>query len=107
MGPGTPGGRCVHVLLYLHMAKEKVTLTLDSEQLDELRSLVGARSLSATVDNAVAAHLSKLRHLHAVDEWLAELERKHGPVPPETLEWAAQVIDQWASSPGPGSRKAG
>ncbi|HEY3115199.1 MAG TPA: CopG family transcriptional regulator [Chloroflexota bacterium] len=79
------------------MAKEKVTLTLDSSQLEELRLLVGARSLSAAVDSAVAAHLSRLRHLEAVDEWLLELEREHGPVPNETLEWAAQVVDGWAA----------
>ncbi len=89
------------------MAKEKVTLTLDSDRLGELRSLVGARSLSATVDSAVAAHLAKLRHLHAVDDWLAELERDHGPVPSETLEWAAQVVDRWSASQGSVSRRAG
>ena len=77
------------------MAKEKVTLTLDGAQLEELRRLVGARSLSAAVDNAVAAYLARMRHLNAVDEWLAELERDHGPVPPETLEWAAQLVEQW------------
>ncbi len=87
------------------MAKEKVTLTLDSDQLDELRRLVGARSLSATVDGAVASYLAKVRHLHAVDEWLAELEREHGPVPAETLEWAAQIVDQWSASGAPKSRK--
>lgn len=77
------------------MGKEKITLSLDAAQLAQLRALVGARSLSATVDSAVAAYLSRLRHLHAVDEWLAELERDHGPVPPETLEWAAQIVDRW------------
>lgn len=90
------------------MPKEKVTLTLDSHQLEELRSLVGARSLSATVDIAVAAYLSKLRHLHAVDEWLADLETEHGPVPPETLEWAAQIVDEWSDAPTPEApRQAG
>jgi hypothetical protein len=90
------------------MAKEKVTLTLDGGRLAELRSLVGARSLSAAVDQAVAAYVARLKHLHAVDEWLADLEREHGPIPPETLGWAAQVVDEWASSPRrrPG-RKAG
>src|SRR5260221_3860246 len=39
------------------MAKEKVTLTLDSENLAALRSLVGSRSLSASVDRAIAAHV--------------------------------------------------
>lgn len=79
------------------MAKEKVTLSLDTEQLEELRSLVDARSLSSTVDQAVGAHLSRVRHLRAVDEWLAEMEAEHGPVDPEALVWAARVVDDWAS----------
>lgn len=77
------------------MAKEKVTLTLDAAQLEELRTIAGARSLSAAVDNAVAAYLAKWRHLAAVDDWLTELEREHGPVPAETLEWAAQLVERW------------
>jgi len=89
------------------MAKEKVTLTLDGEQLEELRELVGARSLSATVDQAVGAHLAKLRHLSAVDEWLAEMEREHGPVPAETLEWAAQLVEAWDTGRRRRGRRAG
>lgn len=80
------------------MPKEKVTLTLDTEQLEELRSLVDARSLSSTVDQAVGSNLSRLRRLRAVDGWLAELEAEHGPVDPETLEWAAHIVDDWAST---------
>lgn len=83
---------------YAAMPKEKVTLTLDTGQLEELRSLVGARSLSATIDQAVGSYLSRLRHLRAVDEWLAELEAEHGPVEPETLEWAARIVDEWEGS---------
>ena len=77
------------------MAKEKVTLTLEGKTLKELRALVGTRSLSSTVDTAVSAYLSRLRHLRAVDEWLAELEEQHGPIPPQTLEWAAKLVDGW------------
>ena len=77
------------------MPREKVTLTLDSEHLKELRERVGARSLSAAVDNAIRAYLDRLRHLAAVDDWLSELEREHGPVPPETLEWAAKLVQEW------------
>lgn len=88
------------------MPKEKVTLTLDTKQLEELRSLVDARSLSSTVDQAVGAYLSRLRHLRAVDGWLAELEAQHGPVDPETLEWAARIVDDWAST-GDRPAKAG
>jgi hypothetical protein len=89
------------------MAKEKVTLTLDAQQLRELRELVGARSLSATVDHAVRVQLAKLRHLAAVDDWLSELERDHGPVPPETLEWAARIVDRWAAGDTDAPRRAG
>jgi hypothetical protein len=90
------------------MAKEKVTLTLDAEQLQELRRLVGARSLSAAVDSAVGAYVGRMRHLSAVDEWLAELERDHGPVPVETLEWAAHLVEQWdAMPPKQSGRQAG
>ena len=89
------------------MAREKVTLTLDAERLAELRSLVGARSLSAAVDNAVAAYLARLRHLSAVDEWLAELERNHGPVPAETLDWAAQLVESWAQGKSKSRRSPG
>lgn len=80
------------------MAKAKVTLTLDTRRLDELRSLVGARSLSAAVDQAVGSYLARLRHLRAVDEWLAELEASHGPIEQETLEWAARIVDEWEAA---------
>lgn len=88
------------------MAKEKVTLTLDAGRLQELRNLVDSRSLSAAVDDAVAAHLMRLRHLSAVGDWLAELERAHGPIPPETLEWAAQIVERWESKSSPPPRAA-
>ncbi len=78
------------------MAKEKVTLTLDAGNLAELRALVGSRSLSTTVDRAIAAHLERAKHLVAVDEWLQELDAEHGPVPQETLEWAGRLVDDWA-----------
>jgi hypothetical protein len=29
---------------------------------------------------------------------LAELERAYGPIPPETLEWAAQIVERWEST---------
>jgi hypothetical protein len=88
------------------MPKEKVTLTLDTASLKDLRELVGARSLSAAVDDAVGAHVARLRHLAAVDEWLAELERTYGPIPPETLEWAAQLVERWQSGATRPARRA-
>jgi hypothetical protein len=85
------------------MAKGKVTLSLDTDSLQELREIVGARSLSAAVDDAVGVLVARLRHLAAVDKQLAELERAYGPTPPETLEWAAQIVERWESA---GSRPA-
>jgi len=77
------------------MAREKVTLTLDAGNLAALRALVGARSLSAVVDAAVAERLARLVHQAGVDGWLGELDQAHGPVPPETLEWAALLVEDW------------
>ena len=92
------------------MPKEKVTLTLDATRLQELRTLVGARSLSAAMDAALRSYVDTLKHLAAVDEWLVELERDHGPVPPETLDWAARLVERWESErthPGGATRRAG
>ena len=89
------------------MSRQKVTLTLSTDALEELRELVGARSLSGAVDRAVAAHLHRLRHLAAVDHWLAEMEREHGPVPPETLDWAATLVEEWQSDRRRRGRRAG
>ncbi len=77
------------------MPKEKVTLTLDADNLAALRSFVGPRSLSASIDTAVAERVALLRHLAAVDGWLGELDTTHGPVPHETLERAARLVEQW------------
>ena len=95
------------IVLPYGMPREKVTLTLESERLQELRALVGARSLSAAVDSAIQAYLIRMRHLAAVDAWLTELEREHGPVPPETLEWAARLVDDWESGSAKRKRRSG
>jgi predicted transcriptional regulator len=88
------------------MPKQKMTLTLDSEQVNQLRSIAGARSLSAAVDAAVKAYLERLRHLQAVDEWLVEMERSYGPVPTQNLEWAAKLVDDWMVRRSAGKRTA-
>lgn len=48
--------------------------------------LVGGRSVSATLDAALQAHLTRLRHLAAVDAWLAEMDAERGAVPPGAAE---------------------
>lgn len=90
------------------MAKEKVTLTLDSATLAAMRKLVGNRSLSSEVQRAVAERVAKLKHLAALDDWLEELDAEHGPVLPETLDWAARQVDDWvAAAAQTKRRKAG
>lgn len=89
------------------MTKEKVTLTLDSQRLAELRSVAGSRSLSASVDVALGAHLVRLRHLAAVDRWLAEMEGSDGPIPAEAQEWAAVVVADWEGRRSQGQSWAG
>jgi hypothetical protein len=88
------------------VAKEKVTLTVDTAQLAELRQLVGARIMSSAVEHALAEYLAKARHFAAVDEWLAEMDRDDGPVPPETLEWARELVDKWLTGAKSGRRSA-
>jgi hypothetical protein len=88
------------------MPKEKVTLTLDSATLTAFRKLVGARSLSAEVERAVAERMAKLRHLAAVDDLLRELDEAHGPVPADTLDWAAKEVAEWAAPASPKRRRA-
>lgn len=83
------------------MAEEKVTLTLDAAKMAALRRITGPRSLSAEIGHALSAHLQRLRHLAAVDEWLAEMDSAHGPVPAETLEWVSHVIDDWNNTRAP------
>jgi len=76
------------------MAKEKVTLTLDSDLMAELRRLVDSRSLSAAVNAALEDRIAHLRHLVAVDEWLAEMEAEDGPLRAEEMAWAEDIFDQ-------------
>ena len=82
-----------------------MTLTLDSGTLAALRKLVGSRSLSAEVDRAVSERVAKLRHLASVDDLLRELEAAHGPIPTDTLDWAAKEVAEWASSPPASKRR--
>jgi hypothetical protein len=88
------------------MAKEKVTLTLDSTILSTLRKLVGGRSLSAEVERAVTERVARLQHLASVDDMLRELDEAHGPIPAETLDWAAKQVDAWVAPSAPKRRRA-
>lgn len=80
------------------MPKEKVTLTLDADVMDELRGLVGRRSVSSSVSEAVAEHVRRLRHLRALGEWLEEMDVEFGPVPADVMAWAESVTAGWVGS---------
>jgi Arc/MetJ-type ribon-helix-helix transcriptional regulator len=77
------------------MVTKKVTVTLDAEQLDAIRSLVeanNAKSVSAFVQHAVAVSLNDVAGWGAL---LAEsLEQTGGPLTRAERRWADQVLTQ-------------
>ncbi len=90
------------------MAKEKVTLTLDAGNLSQLRALVGNRSLSAGMDEALSDRLARLRHQAAVDAWLEGLETADGAVSPTALAHAEEAFAQLDEKPADDpARRAG
>ena len=80
------------------MATEKVSLTLEQELVAEAREAVGARGLSAYVNDALRQQLQRDRLI----DLLAELEREHGPIDPATL---AEVRKAWPASGRRGGRR--
>ena len=56
------------------MATTKVTLDLDEDRLNELRSLVGEPALAEAVDSAIAEYVVHLRRLIEADQEIAELK---------------------------------
>jgi Arc/MetJ family transcription regulator len=73
------------------MGAEKVSLTLEEELVAEAREIVGLRGLSGYVNQALRLQLQRDR----LAGLLAELERGHGPVPPEIVE---EVRRAWPSA---------
>jgi Arc/MetJ-type ribon-helix-helix transcriptional regulator len=75
------------------MATTKITITLDNEQLDQVRSMVAAgrsRSVSAFVKHAVVAAL------HDAEGWKEMLEsalqETGGPLTQEERAWADAIL---------------
>ena len=89
------------------MATKKVTITLDVEQLNAIRSLVDARSaksVSAFVQHAVAVSLSDVAGWGAL---LAEaLDQTGGPLTRAERRWADGVLLARADKPAKRRRKA-
>lgn len=65
----------------------KVSITLPEPLLERVRERVGQGGLS----NFAARALEHEERRLALDEWLADMEAEHGPVPPEVMEEVRRV----------------
>ncbi len=72
------------------MSMEKVSATLESEILDEIRRRVGPRKVSAFLNAAARQKLQQAR----IQEYLVELYAEHGAPNEATRREAAKRIDQ-------------
>lgn len=64
------------------MATEKVSLTLDERLVEQARAVVGQRSLSAYVNEALSRQLQRDR----IVTYLNEMDREFGPVAANVTE---------------------
>jgi antitoxin CcdA len=64
-------------------AKRKVSVSLDADLVEELETVDVA--LSTQVNDAVRDALERRRRQHLLGELLAELDRRHGPVPEKLI----------------------
>ena len=72
------------------MSMEKVSATLESEILDEIRRRVGPRKVSAFLNAAARQKLQQAR----IQEYLVELYAEHGAPNEATRREAAKRIDK-------------
>lgn len=79
--------------MVIGMATQKITITLATEQVDEIRTLVAAgkaRNVSAFVQHAIAVALADVAGWkQMLDE---ALEQTGGPVTAEERAWADSVL---------------
>jgi hypothetical protein len=68
----------------------RVSLSLPEGTAEAIRQRVGRREFSAFITAAVERELRG----QILDEYLAEYERRHGPVSPSEQERARQVFDE-------------
>ena len=72
------------------MSMEKVSATLESEVLDEIRKRVGPRKVSAFLNEAARQKLQQAR----IQDYLGELYAEHGAPDQATRREAAKRIDK-------------
>lgn len=69
------------------MATTKLSLTLDTDLVDEAKRHVGQRGLSRYVSDALRLRLQRDR----LEEWLATADARSGPIPADTLAEADRL----------------
>jgi len=80
------------------MAVSKVSLSIESEVLDEARERAGRRELSSYVSDAVRRQLQHDR----IGELLAEMEAVSGPIPEDLMQEARAL---WQGPDAPARRR--
>jgi predicted transcriptional regulator len=74
------------------MAKRKITVTVDEELVESVQAL-GAESLSAVVNEALAQEVERRARAAALGRLLADWDAAHGPVATEEAAAAAAAFD--------------
>jgi hypothetical protein len=74
------------------MAKRKITVTVDEELVESVQAL-GAESLSAVVNEALASEVQRRARAAALGRLLAEWDATYGPVGTEAAAAAAAAFD--------------
>ncbi len=74
------------------MAKRKITVTVDDDLVDAVQAL-GAGSLSAAVNAALAAEVERRARAAALGRLLAGWDAAHGPVPDDVAAHASAAFD--------------
>lgn len=74
------------------MAKRKITVTVDEELVEHVQAL-GAESLSAVVNRALADEVDRRARNAALRRLLAEWDEAFGPVDDDELQRARAMLD--------------
>jgi Arc/MetJ family transcription regulator len=75
------------------MAKRKITVTVDEEVVAQAQAL-GATTLSAVVNEALARHVDRLARRAALGDLLESWDRQLGPVSDADLAAARAAFDE-------------
>ena len=82
------------------MVKRKITVTVD-EQLVEAVQTLGAESLSAVVNAALASEIDRRSRAAALEHMLADWDGRFGLAPSDVASAAAEAFDDLDASADP------